>query len=305
MSRLLAVALGCGLLVASDPVAARSGVAREKPAKSTKSTKKSATKLAKPTKSAKKVKKSKASKKTRLSSRDKRKRDRENRLAAAKLAVRVQTTKRPLVRVATMQSDGRVKYGADRMPPGFAWPATEEMRSASKACENALDAIGVAWQPSSAQGMIVDPIVVPSMEIGGIKYTSLFARAPHKLDCQFVHALALLGPELHAIGVREVQFGSIYRNTLARSHGQTKTFRSRHALGIAMDIMAFVDDTGRVAKVETEYLKGDPLLHAIEDLVNKNLRCRQLLTPGNDPISHDDHFHIEASVDFTPPRPLR
>jgi hypothetical protein len=23
------------------------------------------------------------------------------------------------------------------------------------------------------------------------------------------------------------------------------------------------------------------------------------LTPGNDPISHYDHFHLEASVDYT------
>jgi len=90
-----------------------------------------------------------------------------------------------------------------------------------------------------------------------------------------------------------------YRDTMARSHGQTKTFRSRHALGIAMDIKAFVDASGRVAVVEMEYLKGDPLLHAIEDTINRNTRFRQVLTPGNDPISHDDHFHIEASVDFT------
>jgi hypothetical protein len=316
MSRLLAVAVGCGLAVASVPAAARPYVDLDNPFNSTRSTKspKSA-KSAKSTKSAKSPSKTKpknskkatkktASKKTRLSSRERRKRDRKKR-GATRLAVAVETTKKPLVKTATLQSDGRVRYGADRMPPGFAWPATDEMKTASKSCETALNTLGVTWEPSSPQGMIVDPVVVPSMEIGGIKYTSLYARAPHRFDCQFVQTLALLGPELHAIGVREVQFGSIYRNTLARSHGQTKAFRSRHALGIAMDVMAFVDENGRVAKVETEYLKGDPLLHAIEDLVNQNLHCRQVLTPGNDPISHDDHFHIEASVDFTPPRPVR
>jgi hypothetical protein len=86
---------------------------------------------------------------------------------------------------------------------------------------------------------------------------------------------------------------------MARSHGKTQDFLSRHALGIAMDVRSFVDEAGRVAVVEMEYLKNDPLLHGIEDLINRNTRFRQVLTPGNDPISHDDHFHIEASVDFT------
>jgi len=66
-----------------------------------------------------------------------------------------------------------------------------------------------------------------------------------------------------------------------------------------MDIKAFVDDSGRVAVVETDYLKDDPLLHGIEDLINKRTDFRDVLSPANDPISHDDHFHIEASVDFT------
>jgi hypothetical protein len=51
--------------------------------------------------------------------------------------------------------------------------------------------------------------------------------------------------------------------------------------------------------VELDYLKGDPLLHAIEDTINASKDFRIVLTPGNDPLSHADHFHIEASVDFT------
>lgn len=218
---------------------------------------------------------------------------------SAKQLARVKTTSKPLVKVATLQSDGRVRYGADRMPPGFAWPPTKEMRAVGKSCEEALDELGVAWKPAAPEGMIAAPIVVPSMELGGIKYTAVYRRAPHTMDCQFAQTLALIGPQLHALGVREIQFGSLYRDTMARSHGQTKAFRSRHALGIAMDIKAFVDASGRVAVVEMDYLKGDPLLHAIEDTINQNTRFRQVLTPGNDPISHDDHFHIEASVDFT------
>jgi hypothetical protein len=214
---------------------------------------------------------------------------------------RVKTSGKPLVRVAERQADGRVKYGPDRLPPGFAWPPTPAMVEAGKACEAELDTLGVKWKPAGPQdGMVANPVLVPTMEIGGIAYTSAFRRktAP-PIECQFVRVLALIGPELHKIGVREVQFGSIVRNTLARSHGQTKDFLSRHALGIAMDIRSFVDQSGRVATVETDYLKDDPLLHGIEELINARTQFRQVLTPGNDPISHDDHFHIEASVDFT------
>jgi len=213
---------------------------------------------------------------------------------------RVKTGAKPLVAVSEVQSDGRVKYGPDRLPPGFAWPPTKAMEEGSRACEAELDALGVTWKPAAVEGMVADPITVPSMVIGGIAYTSAFGRktAP-PMDCHFVKALVAIGADLHALGVREVQFGSIVRNTLARSHGQTKDFWSRHALGIAMDIRSFVDASGRVATVETDYLKDDPLLHGIEDLINNRTEFRQVLTPGNDPISHDDHFHIEASVDFT------
>jgi hypothetical protein len=199
---------------------------------------------------------------------------------------RVKTSAKPLVRVAQVQSDGRVKYGPDRLPPGFAWPPTTSMVAASRACEQELDLLGVTWKPAPAEGMVTDPVVIPSMQIGGIAYTSAFGRrgAP-TMECQFVRVLAQLGPELYGLGVREIQFGSIVRNTLARSHGQTKDFLSRHALGIAMDIRSFVDQSGRVATVEADYLKDDPLLHGIEELINARTQFRQVLTARSRPVS--------------------
>jgi hypothetical protein len=256
------------------------------------------------TKSATKAKKSKTKVATKTTRTKTRRGVRVSKLAnhaSTKGKPRVKTSAKPLVKVAELQSDGRVKYGPDRLPPGFAWPPTAAMVEAGKACEAELDTLGVKWKPAGPQdGMVANPVIVPTMEIGGIAYTSAFRRkTPPPIECQFVRVLALIGPELHRVGVREVQFGSIVRNTLARSHGQTKDFMSRHALGIAMDIKSFVDANGRVAVVESDYLKDDPLLHSIEELINASTRFRQVLTPGNDPISHDDHFHIEASVDFT------
>lgn len=185
------------------------------------------------------------------------------------------------------------------MPNGWAWPPNSAMKSAETACEQSLDGIGLTWERATPEGRIADPVYVPAMEIGGIKYTRSYGNGPTRMDCELVQTLAAIGPDLTALGVREVKFGSVYRNTNVRVHGATLPFLSRHALGIAMDIKAFVDDKGRVANVELDYLKGDPLLHGIEDKINATHKFRTVLTPGNDPLSHYDHFHIEAAVDFT------
>lgn len=199
-------------------------------------------------------------------------------------------------RVAIAEKVSKSKEG---MPNGFAWPPNEMMKAASVACEKHLDEIGLQWERATPEGKIADPVYVPAMEIGGIKYIAAYGKGPRRLDCQLVQTLDAIGPELVKVGVREIRYGSIYRNTNVRVHGTTKPILSRHALGIAMDIKAFVDDKGRVANVELEYLKGDPLLHSIEDTVNASNLFRIVLTPGNDPLSHYDHFHIEAAVDYT------
>ena len=188
------------------------------------------------------------------------------------------------------------------MPRGFTWPPTRAMAAAERECEAKLDRAGVVWERGNAEGRIVSPINVPSMEFGGIKYTNMWgSKGPHTLDCQFALALETIGPELRAIGVREVKFGSLYRWSNVRSHGQTRPFLSRHGLGLAMDIGSFVGETGREAIVKRDYTKADDLLLSIEQLINANGNFRIVLTPKNDPISHSDHFHIEARSDFRSP----
>ena len=202
-------------------------------------------------------------------------------------------------RVAMRDKTEKVSHSMEGMPHGFTWPPNEAMKAASVACEQNLDALGLKWERATPEGKMADPIYVPAMEIGGIKYVPAYAKGVPRIDCQLVQTLAAVGPDLYKIGVREVRYGSIYRNTNVRVHGMTKNILSRHALGIAMDIKAFVDDKGRIANVELDYLKGDELLHGIEDTVNSSKKFRIVLTPGNDPLSHYDHFHFEAAVDFT------
>ena len=139
------------------------------------------------------------------------------------------------------------------------------------------------------------------MKFGGVQFSSNFHNGPHKMDCQFALAMHRIGPTLHELGVREVRFGSLFRWSNIRHHGSTKPILSRHALGLAMDISAFIDADGKKLVVEKEYTMADPLLLNIEDALNDSGYFRTVLTPKNDPISHDDHFHIEAASDFTSP----
>ena len=74
---------------------------------------------------------------------------------------------------------------------------------------------------------------------------------------------------------------------------------SRHALGIALDIVSFVDDSGREVNVKKDYRRDDELLLGIERAVNDSGQFRLLLTPKNDPKSHADHFHLEANPDYS------
>jgi hypothetical protein len=191
----------------------------------------------------------------------------------------------------------------ENMPHGYAWPPTRQMRAAEKACEAQLDVLGVPHKPTTTEGRIADPLIVAdasgAMKLGGIDYIAAWRQGPQKVDCQLALALAQFGHELYDLGVRQVTFGSIYRWTNVRVNGKTRPFLSRHALGIAMDIVSFIDDAGREANVKQDYPTGDPLLLGIETAVNASGKFRILLTPKNDPISHSDHFHLEVAVDYT------
>ncbi|NVB85708.1 MAG: hypothetical protein HOV81_45510 [Kofleriaceae bacterium] len=283
MARALVVGTiaSCALVADASAAATKTTTSSKKKTASKKSAKKTATRT--------------TSKKTK----SKKRRTRARRKVATAKSHKVLVPSTPSVTTSSHHGDGRVRYGRDNMPPGFAWPPTKQMLAGIKACEATLSAAELPFEPAPPLGLLADPIYVPSMEIAGIAYTPAYGKTKPALDCQLARVLVAIGPQLYALGVRGVHYGSIYRNTNVRVHGQTKNILSRHALGLAMDIKAFVDQNGRILDVELEYLKGDPLLHAIEDTINKSTDFRIVLTPGNDPLSHYNHFHIEASVDYT------
>jgi hypothetical protein len=189
------------------------------------------------------------------------------------------------------------------MPKGWSWPPTRAMKEEGDACLDDLTALGVVWEKGKKTKKVATPVVVPSMEFGSIKVKSWWRKAPHVMDCHLAKALATFAPTLYDMGVREIKFSSIYRyDTHVTSYGKKSKALSRHALGLAMDVRSFTDAAGNEAIVKDDYLDGNELLLGLEDLFNDSGGFRTVLTPRNDPQSHDDHFHIEVKVDYTVPR---
>jgi hypothetical protein len=200
------------------------------------------------------------------------------------------------------QKDDRTpnKRTKANMPQGFVWPPSRSMEAAADACQLQLDELGIAYKPADPAGKVVRPITIEG-DIGGIMYTPVTGKH-HVFDCQLVLTLASFAPQLYEIGVREVKFGSAFRFTKVRVAGKTKNILSRHALGIALDVYAFVDAEGRESNVHHDYKRGGELLHEIERTTNDSGMFRLLLTPRNDPKSHYDHFHFEANPNYTEER---
>ncbi len=187
---------------------------------------------------------------------------------------------------------------ASNMPRGWSWPPNKSMVKKGERCTSVLDDVGIGWRPAPVEGKITTPVVLDSLTIGGVVYHPIFRKPPFPMDCHLALALATHSPTLYSLGVRKVNFGSIFRYTKVRAHGKTKNVLSRHALGLAIDVVSFEGEDGAVFSVEKDYPLGAELLLAIEDTLNATGGFRTVLTPRNDPTSHHDHYHIEAEVSY-------
>lgn len=188
------------------------------------------------------------------------------------------------------KKDKKKKINRPNLPPGWVWPPNQDMKEEGRRCLDDLDALGVKWRRAKVTRKIPTPILVPDMELGGVKFTSVWRKGPFVMDCHFALAFARDGgPALRALGVREIRFSGIYNY---RNVAGTRTL-SRHALGLAIDVISFVTDDGVEHVVKSDY-RTSSLFRDIEDAMHATGAYRTLLTPGNDPRHHDDHFHIEA-----------
>ncbi len=188
------------------------------------------------------------------------------------------------------------------MPKGWTWPPTGEMEAAGARCLKELDRLGVTWTKAPATKKVTTPIYVPSMQLRGLILEPIWRKGPFVMDCHLAMALANHAEALQALGVRALRFSSIHSYRNVRKKHRTWPMLSRHAIGLAVDVYEISFTDGRTLVVEKQY-KHEQILHDIETLLRGSPLIRGLLTPGNDPRSHRDHFHIEAHQ-LIEPRPV-
>ncbi len=181
-------------------------------------------------------------------------------------------------------------------PAGWTWPVTPAMERQGDECLIRLDERGVDFRRGKRTDRIATPVIVPDMVFGGVALVPRFRKPPFPMDCHLALALARIGPTLRALGVAQLRFSTIHDVRRVRVNGGEKDVLSKHSYGLAVDVFEVVTDDGTVWTIETDYLAGDSVLHALEAAVNDGGRFRRLLSPGNDPVSHNDHFHFEAKV---------
>lgn len=177
------------------------------------------------------------------------------------------------------------------MPPDWTWPPSPRMIEEGRRCLERLDHLGVVWEEGRPTKKVTTPVVIPGMELGGVKITPLYGKPPYVMDCHLAETLAAgAAPVLLRNGVREIRVTSLhaYRNLRGRR------IMSRHAVGLGADIYEFVMTNGSVRRVKGGYWTRDGALKTIERGLRETGLFRGPITPGNDRRGHNDHFHIEA-----------
>ncbi len=214
--------------------------------------------------------------------------------AAAGLAAIVAVT--TLAPAAEAGKKKRARKPDTNAPPGWTWPPSAAMKRQGDECLIRIDERGVKYERAKREKRIATAIVVENMTFGGVVLESRFRKPPFPMDCHLALALARIGPALRELGVAKLRFSTIHDYRRTRVDGKTKNTLSRHSFGLAVDVFEIVTDDGTVYTVDTDYTAGDSVLHTVESAVNESDQFRMLLTPGNDPVSHDDHYHFEARV---------
>lgn len=180
------------------------------------------------------------------------------------------------------------------MPRGWSWPPNPAMVEAGERCLEQLAEREIEFEGGTGK-KVNTPIVLPTMELGGVRLEPTWRKGPFVMDCHLALSLHEMAPQLRALGVTALRFSTIHDYRHVKRNGRKTNILSRHAIGLAMDVFEVRLADGRVLKVKTAYGEAD-VLRSVERVFAESERFRTPLTPGNDPKGHDDHFHLEARM---------
>lgn len=181
------------------------------------------------------------------------------------------------------------------MPVGWTWPPSVAMQDAGKRCLAELDDAAVGYRRAPGVKKIATPIVVPQLAIGALELVPLRKQGSYPMDCQLALALHGVVPALAELGVVALRFRTLHEHRNVVKNGRTTKMLSRHALGLAIDVFELQLRDGRVLAVERDWSR-EPVIAAVAAAIDGSELFRTPLSPGNDPVSHDDHLHLEAHL---------
>lgn len=201
------------------------------------------------------------------------------------------------VGVGVAEARGRRWGWRPDLPTGWTWPPTKAMEREAATCYAELDRLGLSWRKGPRRRKIPAPVLIDDLDFGGLRLVPVFRPPPFVMDCRLAVVLARdAAPILRELGVKELRFTGIhnYRSMRGYKNRRRRRMLSRHAVGLAIDVRDVVTEDGAILSVKSDYGDGSGLLGEIERRLRATGRFRTILTPGNDPKGHDDHFHIEA-----------
>ena len=198
-----------------------------------------------------------------------------------------------LVSTPAVAAKGKSKR-VPNMPRGWSWPPNPAMIEARERCLEGLAAREILFEGAEAR-KVATPIVLPQMELAGIRLEPTWRKGPFVMDCHLALALHDAAGELRELGVTALRFSTIHDHRYVKRNGRRTNILSRHAIGLAMDVFEVRLGEDRVLKVKADYGSA-PVLPEIEQVFARSEQFRTPLTPGNDPKGHDDHFHLEARM---------
>lgn len=215
-------------------------------------------------------------------------------------ATRCKSSPRGKARGRSRPGSGKHPRKVKNMPEGWTWPPSAAMKQAGAHCLARLDLAGIAHDPAKPVRKVATPIYLPSMVLGDVALVSLKRKPPHILDCHLADALAVVAPELRALGVRALHFRTLHEYRGVRRKGVSRRVLSRHAVGLAVDVFEVAFDDGEVLRVKHHWRAPGRRLAAVAAVFERSPGFRTPLTPANDPHDHDDHLHLEAHMPLDP-----
>jgi len=201
------------------------------------------------------------------------------------------------------EARARRHWKVPTVPQKYYLPATKGYRD--RACLRLLRALHVRYKRLRQVKGIATPVRILGHHIGRTRYVGRYkSNTAMIMDCRLAVALYRANEIFKVNRIKALVYSNFYSWRYVEESGRL----SRHALGLAADIHAFIDSQGRRLEVTRDYKKGlgkgktceghakDYKARVLRDLacdLDASGLFETVLTPDYN-AGHRNHFHISV-----------